>query len=138
MRHIIRQRSEPNACQRSSDTIFIHLFRFQLRQAIILNQKEILPLFHPKLFRHLLRLQQLIPVSCLTYRFCKNPTNPIIVSLSWHIILATFAANLFDVEQIILYISHFFYLFFLCFQASPLPYGSAPFLAPFFVLTLIC
>lgn len=85
MRHIIRQRSEPNACQRSSDAIFIHLFRFQLRQAVVLNQEEIFSLFHPKLFRHLLRLQQVISVLCRAYCFCKNPANPIIVSFSVHL-----------------------------------------------------
>lgn len=87
MHHIIRQRSESNACQRPSDTIFIHLFRFQLRQAVILNQEEIFPLFHSKLFRHLLRFQQVISVLCRAYCFCKNTANPITVSLRIHFYL---------------------------------------------------
>lgn len=104
MCHIIRQRSEPNACQCPSDAIFIHLFRFQLRQAVILNQEEIFPLFHSKFFRHLLRLQYLIPVSCFTYCFCENPANPIIVSLSVYFYLKyIFAVFIF----FILFLSHF-------------------------------
>ena len=85
MCHIIWQRPKSDTGKCSANTVLSDFFWFEFREAAIFDEKEVSSFLQDQTFCNFNSFHKVIPVLCLTDRFCEDITHPALPDVSAHL-----------------------------------------------------